>query len=66
MKIVDDAAKPNLVVVALKRRTEQNFHIAEDDIRKKLSNLNLNKSPGPDSIHPRVLYEVRFEICTHL
>jgi len=40
------------------------LHITEDDNLKKLSNLN--KSPGSDSVHPRVLYEVRFEICTPL
>ena len=27
------------------------------DIQKLLSNLNCNKSPGPDNIHPRVLKE---------
>jgi len=42
------------------------LHITKDDILKKFSNLNLNKSPEPDSVHPRVLYEVRFEICTPL
>jgi len=26
------------------------LHITEDDILKKLSNLNLNKSPGPYSV----------------
>jgi len=42
------------------------LHITEDDILKKLSNLNLNKSLGPVSVHPRVLYKVHFEICTSL
>ena len=26
---------------------------------KKLCKIKTNKSPGPDSIHPRVLYEIR-------
>ena len=31
----------------------------EDDISKKLIQLKIDKSPGPDLIHPRVLYETR-------
>jgi hypothetical protein len=31
----------------------------EDDIRKKLSKLRSNKSPGPDSLHSRMLYELQ-------
>jgi len=42
------------------------LHITECDIHKKLPYLKLNKSPGPDSIHPRVLYEVRSKICSPL
>ena len=30
---------------------------------KKLVNLDINKSAGPDQIHPRVLYELRNEIA---
>ena len=37
--------------------------INEEIILKKLDNLNVNKSAGPDQIHPRVLYEVRKEIA---
>ena len=33
------------------------------DICKRLSNLNVNKSPGPDGLHPRLLYETRNEIA---
>jgi len=42
------------------------LHITEYDIHKRLSNLKLNKSPGQDSIHLRVLYEVRSKICFSL
>ena len=38
----------------------------EDDILTRLNNLNVNKSPGPDLIHPRVLYETRHEIVQPL
>ena len=30
---------------------------------KKLVNLDIHKSAGPDQIHPRVLYELRNEIA---
>ena len=33
------------------------------DICKRLSNLNVYKSPGPDGQHPRFLYETRNEIA---
>ena len=28
-------------------------------MEKKLAYLKINKSPGPDQLHPRVLYETR-------
>ena len=31
-----------------------------------LNNLNVTKCPGPDNIHPRILYELRHEIATPL
>ena len=40
--------------------------IDEDVIYRKLSELKLDKSPGPDNIHPRVLFELRNEICKPL
>jgi len=33
------------------------FTVTEDDINKKLIQLKIDKSPGPDLIHPRVLHE---------
>jgi len=32
------------------------------NILDKLRNLNITKSPGPDLLHPRVLYEIRREL----
>jgi len=32
--------------------------LSEENIRKKLRNLKIGKSPGPDRIHPRVLNEL--------
>ena len=34
------------------------IHITEDQIVKKLKTLKVNKSPGPDSIHPCVINEL--------
>jgi hypothetical protein len=34
-----------------------------EDILKRLNTINVNKSSGPDEIHPRVLYEARHEIA---
>ena len=30
-----------------------------DIVLKKLKKINPNKSPGPDILHPRVIYEVK-------
>ena len=39
-------------------------HIEVDEviILNKLSKLDVTKSPGPDGLHPRILYEIRNEI----
>ena len=38
----------------------------EEKILDKLNHLNTTKSPGPDNIHPRILYETRYELATPL
>ncbi len=40
--------------------------ITEDMVEKKLAELNPNKSPGPDSIHPRFLKELAKELSKPL
>ena len=47
---------PSMMDVQVDRTT---FTVTEDDISKKLIQLKIDKSPGPDLIHPRVLYETR-------
>jgi len=42
------------------------LEINEAEILKKLENLKVNKSPGPDQLYPRVLKEVRNEIVKPL
>ena len=39
-------------------RKELNLVITKEAIRKKMSELKANKSPGPDSMHPRVMKEL--------
>ena len=40
--------------------------LSSDLIRAKLKNLKTDKSPGPDLLHPRIIYEVRDEIAEPL
>ena len=45
---------------------EQPFNIVNvtsDIVFNKLKNLKSSKSPGPDSIHPRVLKEAAAQLC---
>jgi len=34
-----------------------------DDIINRLKKIKINKSPGPDTIHPRILYETADQIA---
>ena len=43
-----------------------NVSFTDEVILDKLKNLKVNKSPGPDLLHPRILYEVRHLIVTPL
>jgi len=38
----------------------------EQIILEKLNNLKVAKSPGPDNLHPRILYELRHELILPL
>ena len=40
--------------------------ITVGDVLKRLNKLNVNKSEGPDLIHPTVIYEIRHEIAQPL
>jgi len=37
-----------------------------DSVLSKLAKIKINKSAGPDSIYPRVLYELRYQISIPL
>uniref|UniRef100_A0A8C5M334 Reverse transcriptase domain-containing protein n=1 Tax=Leptobrachium leishanense TaxID=445787 RepID=A0A8C5M334_9ANUR len=44
----------------------QSDWLTQDKVLHKLNNVNVNKAPGPDGIHPRVLRELCVEICKPL
>ena len=46
--------------------TEPDIQFNEEKIFKMLDKLNVSKSPGPDELHPRILYETRTKITTPL
>ncbi|KAK3095343.1 hypothetical protein FSP39_013497 [Pinctada imbricata] len=41
-------------------------HFSVEDVNKLLKNLNITKSPGPDLVHPKILYELADVIDTPL
>ena len=40
--------------------------ITEEEVHKKLVSLRIDKSPGPDGLHPRLLKELADELCQPL
>ena len=42
------------------------IHITEADVLTKLNKLKIDKSPGPDNLHPRLLKELKEEISVVL
>ena len=44
----------------------EDLNISSNDMVKALKSLKINKSPGPDSIHPRLLKELAVEISIPL
>ena len=46
--------------------TEVDIEFHEEEILKMLEKLNVSKSPGPDGLDPRILYETRSKITTTL
>ena len=47
----------------IKNNRMEELLIDENDVKIKLNKLKIDKSPGPDTLHPRILYEVRDEIA---
>ena len=57
---------PNVLVKYEGTMPLREIIITEEIVRKKIKNLNPNKSPGPDGLHPRVISEIEKEISPHL
>jgi len=53
-------------LILLTDTTELDIEFHEDKILKMLDKLNVSKSPGPDGLHPRILYETRTNITSPL
>ena len=54
---------------ALPRRTEDTMSriiVDTEDVKKRLQKLNVNKSQGPDGLHPRILREASEQIAAPL
>ncbi|MCP3875986.1 MAG: reverse transcriptase family protein [Desulfobacteraceae bacterium] len=45
---------------------DEEFHISVADVKKGLEKLNVNKSAGPDGMHPRIFKELSNEIAPPL
>ena len=55
------SSRSNLATLRLK-----SWSLMNKLFQKKLNKLNISKSPGPDGIHPRVLFELRYELLEPL
>ena len=61
--------EPDGTLPLFPRRTNavlKHFVVNEERVRKEILDLNINKSCGPDEIHPRLLYELVDEIVAPL
>lgn len=52
-KVTDDIHPRNI------QHKMSDLIITESDIKQRLSKLNTNKSPGPDTLHPRIFFETK-------
>jgi len=63
------STEPDDVFAELPTQNPPKVHevtFSDEDILERLFKLNIYKSPGPDSLHPRIMYEVRHVIATPL
>jgi len=50
----------------IRKQTREDVVFTKEAILDKLANIKINKSPGPDLLHPRVLHEARYQLVTPL
>ena len=61
--------EPNAEMPVFGKKTEENLpniNITEKMIRKKILKLNVNKSCGPDKMHPKILIELVYLVSKPL
>ena len=63
--IEPDGDIPHIPPVKLRHNMEE-LTIDEEMIKKRLDNLNVCKSVGPDGVHPRLLKELSNHLCKPL
>ena len=61
-----DVCDPEMGLLLTSDTTELDIEFHEEKILKMLDKLNVSKSPRPDELHPRILYETRTKITTPL
>ena len=54
--------EPENVFTSSSNQEKIKIHISEELVYKKLDELNVNKCVGVDDIHPKLLYELRYEL----
>jgi hypothetical protein len=56
---------PQMTPIEIQNELKDLF-INKDMVLKLLQNLKIDKSPGPDSLHPRLLFEIKESIAEPL
>jgi len=56
---MDEAPERLLYKIDENSMRSYDFLITKEDICTRLAKLKIDKSPGPDQLHPRILYEIR-------
>ena len=56
---MDEAPERLLYRIDENSMRSYDFLITKEDICTRLAKLKIDKSPGPDQLHPRILYEIR-------
>ena len=63
---IDNIPLTEQVFIGLESEYLSEISINEEIIFKKLSEINVNKSPGSDDLHPKLLFELRHQLVSPL
>ena len=64
--VEDSSTQPPSAAPQVEGNFIDSFTITESEILRTVSKIKVNKTPGPDKISPRILKEVKNEICKPL